>query len=144
MWYNVPSLSLSSREKEERIKKEDEEREEVKRTKVSMFVCLYRLQLKLPVLLLFELLGEGRVTEGRKTKAFCECLGKFFYCGVVKAWAGHCWAWEDGSEALKWMRRRKRRRKKKNLYWKVSHCSDWSYVGVLSCWVLGWEVGRWV
>ena len=103
------------------------------------------LQLKLPVLLLFELLGEGRVTEGRKTKVFCKCLAKFFYCGVVKVWVGQCWAWEDESEALKWMRRRKRRRKKKNLYWKTSHCADWIYVGVLSCWVLGLgEVGRWV
>ena len=43
------------------------------------------------------------------------------------------------------MRRRKRRRKKRNPCWKVSHCADWSYAVVLSCWVLGaGEVGRWV
>ena len=128
----------------------------MERTPVSTFACLYRLQLKLLVLLLCEILGEGRViegrviegreTEGRKTEAVCECwAGEVFYWEVMKVWVGHCQAWEVESEALKWMKRRKRRRKKRSLCWKVSHCPDWSYAVVLSCWVLGArEVGWWV
>ena len=133
------------REEEER-REEEREGGRVERKQVSTLACLYRLQLKLLVLLLCEMLGEGRETEGRETKAVYECwAGKVFYCGVMKVWVGHCQAWEDESEALKWMRRRKRRRKKRSLCWKVSHCADWSYVVVLSCWVLGpGEVGWWV